>query len=113
MKLLLTLIVLLIAIVEGSPSASAGQLFAFHGAGWKSFVVLDDALVNRLTEHDLTLLRLALQRHLFREMSPLSRETQQPAAAVFQQPSDNAELDQVIQRLGILIREAEREEKAR
>ncbi len=113
MTRLLQIVLLFVSVLGTAAASSAGQLFAFNGAGWRSFVVLDDALVNRLSEHDLTLLRLALQRQLFREISPLSRETQQPAAIVVLQPSDQPELDQLVQRLGALIRDAERQGERR
>lgn len=113
MKRLLQLVLILLVVGGLAIPGSAGELLAFHGSGWRSFVILDDAFVNRLKEHDLIFLRFALQRHFFREFGPLSQETQPPPVVVFQNPSKQHELDQLIQRLSILIREAEQKEQGR
>lgn len=95
--------------------ASAGEFVALHGGGWVGFLVTDGDLAKRLTKQDLFFLGLELRRRVFQQYGPLSQIERQMPVVVLPDPSlaHSAELDQAIQRLGRLIREADRERSGR
>lgn len=90
--------------------AGAGEPTVFRANDSVCFVFPDGKLVERLTKQDLFFLGLELRRRVFQEHGPLSQLEPQPPVVVL--PDDSAahaaELNQAIERLGRLIREAER-----
>ena len=94
---------------------AAQQMSARYAVTGGSTVIIltDPAVSNFVTAHDRLFISLGIQREFFRQSSPVgSAEPHQPIVFEAQQfRIEEAHLNQAIQRLGELIRQAEKEEK--
>ena len=104
-----------IALGWGMGEAEAQQIAAgYRVSGGSTVIVLsDEALSKLLTKHDRLFISLGLQRDFFRQANPLNQpDPSQPVVIEAQRfQVEEAELDRAIERLGRLIREAERERR--
>ena len=94
---------------------AAQQIVARYAVtGGSTVIILTDPAVNKLvTAHDRLFISLGIQREFFRQSSPVgSAEPYRPVVFEAQRfRIEEAQLSQAIQRLGELIRQAEKEEK--
>ena len=111
-------LVLVAGILAAWPvgEAAAQHMVAGFGVSGGSAVIIlrDDAVSRLLTKHDRLFISLGIQREFFRQNDPLN-QANAPAPVIIEAQRfqvEQAELDQAIQRLGRLIREADKE-KAR
>ena len=99
----------------GIGEAAAQQIVARYAVtGGSTVIILTDPAVNKLvTAHDRLFISLGIQREFFRQSSPVgSAEPYHPVVFEAQRfRIEEVQLNQAIQRLGELIRQAEREEK--
>ena len=99
----------------GIGEAAAQQIVARYAVtGGSTVIILTDPLVsNFVTTHDRLFISLGIQREFFRRSSPVgSAEPYQPVVFEAQRfRIEEAQLGQAIQRLGELMRQAEKEEK--
>jgi hypothetical protein len=99
----------------GVGEAAAQQIVAGYAvAGGSTVIILTDpALSNLITKHDRLFISLGIQRDFFRRNNPLNpANPYQPVVIEAQRfQVEEAELDRAIQRLGQLIRDAEKEGK--
>lgn len=97
----------------GVEQTSAQQVLAgFRVVGGSTVIILsDEALSKLLTKHDRLFISLGIQREFFRQANPLNQpDLPQPVLIEAQRfRGEEAELDRAIERLGRLIREAERQ----
>jgi len=106
-------LILSAALALGVPltlPATAGEPTVYRKGDAVCFVFPDGRLADRLTRQDLFFLGLELRRRVFQQPGPLSPAEPSPPVVVLPDsgPANAAELDQAIQRLGRLIRDAER-----
>lgn len=114
MKLAIGLAFCLWALVGwGIGGAAAQQIVAgYTVAGGSTVIILtDQALSNLVTKHDRLFISLGIQRDFFRRSNPLNPANPYQSVVIEAQrfQVEEAELDRAIQRLGQLIREAEKE----
>jgi hypothetical protein len=97
----------------GVGKAGAQDIVArFRVAGGSTVIILsDEALSKLITKHDRLFISLGIQRDFFRQNNPLNQaDPNQPVVIEAQRfQVEEAELDRAIERLGQLIREAEKE----
>jgi hypothetical protein len=115
MRMVMRSLLGLLMVLALALPASAGGLVALHGGGWVGFFVTDGELAKRLTKQDLFFLGLELRHRVFQQYGPLSQTEPQMPVVVLPDPSPvhAVELDQAIERLARLIRDAEREGSGR
>ena len=76
-------------------------------------IITDESFVNLISKHDRLFISLGMEREFFRQTNPLNQPGMyQPVVIEAQRfQVEESDLDRAIQRLGQLIREAEKERR--
>lgn len=111
-RLLLAVAVMLLSVGPARAEHFVGFVGTHGDVAGTGIIIFGDALIDRLSDHDLLFLRLGLRREFFKSVTREHRP--QPDALVVvpgHRADASEELDRLIGRLSELIRELERSDQ--